>query len=673
MASEQGYGVRTAPSAGPGPVLADPRDFGAQLGQALDQFGQVKHQGEVRAYQIERQQTAASEQATFASNFAKFRQSMDGVVQQTRGNAAPGAAGHPDAIKTVYETGRDALLASITEDRVRQQAAAQFDEYGASLQSRESLWAEGKRVAKLVTDTGDLIDTGANRIRTSVHDQGAYADELKFGQDAIAAMQGIDDDTKAKLQRQMQQSYTASFVQGLFDKGQAKTARGLLESGAFDHALEPAQKEALMNGADVEVRRIDAQQQQENAAALAGAKEKAATLQAKAGNVPLSEAEIAQAAALRDQFKAIGDTSTAEQLQDTIASNVFAREFEGQLPIQMQQRLSQIRGKANLTDEEKRLAAWLPGQISARSEMFRADSKSFFMQYGTPSQVPPPFDITDPGSVAATVQWARARKRETGADVALLTREQAEQLAGQARKGGQQRMEVLGLMDRIPDQERDAVAQQLMPGDAGFRQEAQLHPEARTFVFEGRDVLKANPRFMTPDKETGQVAAGLLGIMGREMKLALSEVGEAEKTAMLRSSGEWLAGWLSKHGRDVNSLTPWDIRQAATFALGGGFERGTRQKGGIVHARDGQPFVLPDTMSDLDFYHNVERDRAAKAAKGAGPSMSLQNAHPVWMGRDATGDHYRWETTPPPGAGSGPRTVVDVKGDMYVTTVRAGR
>lgn len=671
MASERGYDVRTSPSAGPGPVLSDPRDFGAQVGAALEQFGQAKHSADVRAYQIERQQNAASEAAAWGSSSAQYRQSVDGQIDQLRKTAKPGGAGHVDAVKAVYEAGRDSLLTGITEDRVRQQAAAQFDENMAATLARENLWASGQQAAKQVVDAATANNISTNRIRTNPTN-GVFAEELQTRLDQLALLP-VEPDVRAKLALQYQAQAYDSYVRGLVDQGQFELAKGLLGTADLGAVLTPDQRGNLLNDIAVEDRRAKARQEQERAAAIAGAKEEAATLTGKAGNVPLSEAEIGQAAKLRDQFRAIGDTSTAEQLQNVIADNVFAREFEGQLPTQMQNRLSDIKRKANLTDEEQRLAAWLPSQIRARSEMFRADSKSFFMQYGTPSQVPPPFDITDPASVKATVQWARKMKAVAGTDVQLLTREQADQLAEQARKGPQQRLEVLGLMDRIPDVERDGVAQQVLPNDAGFRQEAQLHPEARTFVFEGRDVLKANTRFMTPDKDSGQAAAGLLGILGRELKVALAEIPEADKTAILRSSGEWLAGWLSKHGRDVNSLTPWDIKQAATFALGGGFERGTRQKGGISHARDGQPFVLPDTMSDLDFFHNVERDRAAKAAKGIGPSMSLQNAHPVWMGRDAEGDYYRWETIPPPGANSGPRAVLDGKGDMYVSTVRAGR
>ena len=673
MASERGYDVRTAPSAGPGPVLADPRDYGAQLGQALDQFGQAKHGAEIRAYQIERQQKAASEASAWGSASAQYRTNVDQQIAALRQTSKPGGEGHIEAVKAVYQAGRDSLLAGITEDRVRQQAAAQFDENMAATISRESLWAAGQDAARKVVDNATADNLSTNRIRTNPTN-GVFAEELKTRLDQIASLP-VEPDVRDKLATAYQQQAHDSFIRGLVDQGQFDTARGLLKTDEYAGVLTPAQRGNLQNDIDVEDRRAKGMQQQEQAAAIAGAREQAATLREKAGHVPLSDAEVAQAAALREQFKAIGDTSSAEQLQNVVADNMFARQYEGQLPIQMQNRLSELKGKASLSDSEQREAAWLPAQIKARAEMFRADSKSFFIQYGGPNQVPPPFDITDPGSVKATVDWKRKMTAATGADVQLLTREQAEQLAGEARKGGQQRMQMLGLLDRFPDAERDRVAQQMLPGDAGFRQEAQIHPEARAFVFEGRDVLKGDRRFLTPDKDRigADTAAALMRTSHNELQVALAGIPAVVRTAIDSSSGEWLAGWLSKHGRDVNSVTPWDIKQAATYALGGGFQEGTRQKGGIAHARDGQPFVLPDTMSDFDFWHNVERDRAAKASKGLGPAMMLQNAHPVWIGRTANGDQYRWETIPPPGANSGPRIVLDANHDHYITTVRAGQ
>jgi hypothetical protein len=663
MASERGYDVRTAPSAGPGPVLSDPRDFGAQVGAALEQFGQAKHSADVRAYQIERQQNAASEQASFASNFAKYRQSMDGVVLQTRGNAAPGAAGHPDSIKTVYEAGRDALLSGITEDRLRQQASAQFDEYGASLLSRESVWAEGKRVAKLVTDTGDLIDTGANRIR-SARDQAAYADELRHGQDAIAAMQGIDDDTKAKLQRQMQQSYSVSFVQGLFDSGQAKTAKGLIESGAFNDVLEPKQIEALTNGADVEMRRDQALIEHQQAQQKAALNEAIAT--AKVAMDAGQYVEPATLSTLRDQAAALGDTSTAQDLDNRIAENGFAKIYQGAPPNQIEARRAALAGKGNTTPAEQRELAWLQSKGDALISQANDDTVGYAMKYG---RGPAAIDWNDPATVQARVSWSRTEAEATGRPVAVLSRVEAEQLHETMAAGQKGRLQVLQQLDALPPVERMTAARQVAPQDVSFQHEAQIAPAFRATVYNGRERLVADRAFLNPDKKTaeGLNAQQLLGIAGSELDFALKAVSPADAAAVKDIAGSYLAGVLSAKARSVNSLTPTDIREAATVALGGK-PLGRGQLGGIGHWAGGEAFIVPDGFTQDGFAMAAWRDKSAKAAKGMGPinpdgtPFDLNNAYPVYVG----GGSYRWETR------SG--TIVKRKdGRPYLSEVAAGK
>jgi hypothetical protein len=65
-----------------------------------------------------------------------------------------------------------------------------------------------------------------------------------------------------------------------------------------------------------------------------------------------------------------------------------------------------------------------------------------------------------------------------------------------------------------------------------------------------------------------------------------------------------------------------------------------RQIGGIGHWTDDRVFVLPDSMSELDFVNTITRDQTFKTQAGAGPTMNLRNAFPVWIG----GSQYRWET-----------------------------
>lgn len=173
-------------------------------------------------------------------------------------------------------------------------------------------------------------------------------------------------------------------------------------------------------------------------------------------------------------------------------------------------------------------------------------------------------------------------------------------------------------------------------------------------------MLEADKKFLTPDKEKAPNAVQLIGVANHEMDMALRAVPADNRNAIKQTSGQWLAGWLAEHGRSVDTLTPSDIRLASQAALGGRFVGG-RQIGGIAHARNDTPFVLPDTMSELDFWHSVDRDAGARKPDEQ-PAFSLRLAAPVWIG----GGHYRWETA----AG---RIVTDKSGRDYISAVVPGR
>lgn len=398
-----------------------------------------------------------------------------------------------------------------------------------------------------------------------------------------------------------------------------------LDTGAFDGKLP-----------DGAIPRLKQMIEASRGAVLATAKEQVQTWEQRAADgLTLSEGDIAQAAAARDRFRAGGDTSTAEKLQGLIADNVFAKQYEGILPTRLQNDLATLAGKADQNEADLRQIAWLRKQIGPRSEAFRADPKGFFTKYGSAASLPPPLNLDDQASVDATARWARARTLETGIPISPIDANEAFMLKEQARQGVQGRGAVLAKLDRFPDDVRAAAADKIMPNDAMFQQEAQMRPDARGFVYNGRKVLEADKKFLTPDKEKAPNAVQLIGVANHEMDMALRAVPADNRNAIKQTSGQWLAGWLAEHGRSVDTLTPSDIRLASQAALGGRFVGG-RQIGGIAHARNDTPFVLPDTMSELDFWHSVDRDAGARKPDEQ-PAFSLRLAAPVWIG----GGHYR--------------------------------
>lgn len=665
MAVERGYQAQVGVRAQDVAVQTSPDAYGAQLGGAVGELAQTVHRGDIQAYQIERKARADSEATSFARNFAEWRANMDGIIREQRSGAAPGGAGHAQAVRDAYEKGRETLLAGITEDSVRNSAATQFSTFGASLLEREGTWAEGKRVAKVVDDTQVLSDIGANRVR-QMSDQGAYQEEVKLGYAFVDSLQ-VDDDTKAKLRRELvDQKYAIAYINGLNDKDPVM-ARGMLDSGAFNEILEPVQLEQLRNGADIEIRRAAAAADQEVSMQKAALGEQIQTF--KQMDQDGIEIPADKLAALRDAAAANGDTSTAVELDGMIANNAFAKAYRGATPVQRERRLAELAGKTKPNANEQRELNWLRQHSGPLDSEFNNDPVGYAAKFATGSSVPPPIDVADPATVQARLEWRRQYSQATGRPVPVFSDNELLPLREQVQSGARGRLGVLQALDAIPPAERAVAAGQIVPGDAGFKHEALIQPFARATVFAGREKLAADRAFLTPDKKTreGLRAQQLLNIGGSEIDFALRAMDPREAASVKEMSGQWLAGWLSAKGRDANSITPGDIRNAATAAFGGYSKNGSWM-GGIGHWAGGQPYVVPDGFNHPGFQNYVTRQRTADDKAGNGPAnpdgtpFNLNNAYPVFIGNG----QYRWETP-------GGSTVTTKSGKVYVSRVGAGR
>lgn len=646
-------------------VQTSPDAYGAQLGGAVSELGQTLHRSDIQAYQIERQARADTEATNFARNFAEYRANMDGIIRQQRSGAAAGGAGHTDAVRDAYDKGRDALLSGITEDRVRNSATAQFASFGTSVLEREGTWQEGKRVAKVIDDTQTLSDIGANRVR-QMSDQGAYQDEVKAGYAFVDSL-GVDDDTKVKLKRELvDQKYAIAYLNGLNDKDPV-LARGMMDAGAFNDILEPQQLEQLRGGADIEIRRSAAAAEHEAAMQKAALTDQIQTFKELDGQG--IEIPQDQLTAARDAAAASGDMSTAVQLDGMMANNVFAKVYRGQTPIQRERRMGELSGKAKPNAAEQRELDWLRTHTGALDSEFNTDPVGYAAKNGQGSSVPPPIDPADPASIAARLQWRAQYSKATGRPVPIFSDNELVPLREQVQSGARGRSDVLRTLDAIPSAERAVAAAQILPNDTGFRHEALIQPFARATVYAGREKMAADRTFLSPDKKSpqGQRAQALLNIAGNEIDLALRAMDPREAGAVKEIAGQWLAGWLSAKGRDVNSITPGDIRNSALAALGG-FTKNGQTSGGIGHWAGGQVYVVPDGFNQPGFQNYVTRQRAADDGKGAGPvnpdgtPFNLGNAYPVLIGNGM----YRWET-------SGGSVVTTKTGQAYVSRVGAGR
>lgn len=661
MAAETGYQAQVAPSAGPGPVLTSAAARGAGVAQALEGAGDMVHASQLRAYQVQREQDRQAQSADFYHRLATIQTSNDALVDQLRSSAQPGGVGHVEQVRAALDKQAQDLFGGITEQAVMTAAREQWDSYSNGVVRSAQDWAEGQRIGKTIGDNLTAGNVIVGRVRTSADPQAfAQATDLLHG---MAARMQVPPDVRDKFLRQGMQDLALADLANKRDRDPV-TAQQALDSGVYDDVLAPHVREQVESENRVALARADAMQRQQQAAGLAQAREVVATAKAQIANgSTIDAAALAQATQM---LRAAGDTSTAESAMGVLAQDQFARQYQGQTPLQMSNRLAVLQAKADRSQSENLELKYLQDAAPGRAQAFREDSAGYYARFGKGNLVPPPLNLLDPASAQARVAWQQRVSAAAGQQVNVLTKDEAWTLQQQAQQNVQGRVAVLSQLDAMPDWARGAAARQIMPGDAGFRQEALLRPDVRATVYNGREQLRANSQFLHTDHKTaaGRNAAMLLNVIGGQFDTALRAIPADDRAAIRQSATDWLVGYLSSHGRSINTLTPADIRVASSFALGGTFVNG-QQIGGLTQWHGGNVYVLPDNMSENDFLINVSRDRMAKEKAGAGPTIELQLAHPVLINGTARGAQYRWETA----AG---RIVKDAKGRDYISTVEPG-
>ncbi|SFR86412.1 hypothetical protein [Sphingomonas jatrophae] len=617
MAVERGYERQVAPGGTAGLPSAGADAFGAGIGQAVAELGGTLHEAEVRAFRVERQQRADAEAADFGARFAAARAEADRASIDARANAAPGGAGHAQAMAKWWEDRRAKLLDGITEDRVRNSATEQLAEFGSRFDAAEYQWESGTRIKKVAEDQQRASDFGANRARLA-HDPKSYGEELSLGRQAIEAMTGVPADVREKLVRYHDQTVTIGYLNGLNDTNPAG-AVAMLDSGVFGDILSPEQIEQARNGAQVEVRRAEAATQARDAVAKGQARETLALLKARldAGE-EVPDGELVAGAGLAT---ALGDASGAYQLAVERQRAGVNRETQAWTPADFERETARLRGLGDRRSpaDDVRLK-----QIEAiapkRTGEFNADPGKWAAGAGAP---PPSLEA---GPQART-SWARAIEGATGeAFVPRLTPAEAAPLAEQIRTGTPaQRYEALQAV-RQWGGDVPAVVRQVAGGDRTFELASRLatsgDPATARDALLGVDVpdgqLFKTPSPDDPDKlvdlNTAAVASGFLS--GALRRLGGNYIGGLQAAARNIYKAR-----MARNARVVGD--PTSYRTALNAALGGVVVNGERRGG--MGVWNGAHVVLPSMMSQAEFERKMARasgEAIVAAAGGIAPAWS---------------------------------------------------
>lgn len=495
MVQERGYERQlgtSAPVALPG---ASPGAFGAGIGEQVAQIGAEAHQQQLRAYQIDRQQRADSEAAAFNATFAKLREEADKAAVDARNNAAPGGAGHAQAMQQWYAQRAQGLTDGITDDRVRRSAQMQLEEFGGRLTAAEYQWQEGRRVGKIVTDQVDVKAIATNRAYR-MSDPKAFAEEMSLGRQGIEALEGVPADVRAQLIRDYEESVSVGFFNGMIDRDPASVKR-VLDTGAFDTILSPQQMERLRNGADIQVRRNDAAAKAEAAHQLTLTREALATERARldtGAGKPQDWADLAT------RYDAIGDTSAAVTARAKGVGAAAAIAYRGDTLPQMDARIAELTAKKTSAGLSEAEAATLTGLTDLRGQVqgMLGQPGGALLAYQFASGRPiVPLDVNDPASMRARGAQAKAAAQQYGrASAEPITASELPTFRDLAQGGAQQRLAALQTIQAFGDPQviRAAAGQIAGENDGTFRIASQLPLSVAREVLRGEDTLKTAPK-----------------------------------------------------------------------------------------------------------------------------------------------------------------------------------
>lgn len=169
-------------------------------------------------------------------------------------NAAPGAYGFTGQITEEYDAYVDDLLAKAPSDGARRYIELRLTDFKADLVGDAMRFEAGARLAKRIDDTRGAINTNRNIVST---DPTQF--EAVLG-DQVASITALDipDAKKQMLLEEAQRGLAFSAVQGSIAKAPATTLAEL-QAGDWDHLLDADNKAQLINQAEADVRRLEAE------------------------------------------------------------------------------------------------------------------------------------------------------------------------------------------------------------------------------------------------------------------------------------------------------------------------------------------------------------------------------------------------------------------------------
>lgn len=620
--------------------------FGAGVGRELERAGDMFHAEAIEDARIERDLRDNAEWAEFQTGFAKSREEFDLLAADSRQSDDPG---HARTLAESWKQREQELLGRLTSDRLKQRAGASMAEWGGSYRTREAIWEQTRQAEISVDRYGESLRAAEGRVRR-LETPEDYAAESKIQMDAIGGL-AVSDELREQLIEETEQRLAIAYIRGTTDRDPA-LAKGLLSSNAFDGILTGDQVEALMNGAEVEVRRAEAEAARAQRDQVAAIREQIEYFEERHGNGFFDQDPEAFDEAIA-AAKAIGDPVLVEQLTELQAQEAFGRIWGPQNANALQRagRIGELAGKDKLTDPEVRELAFLQRHAESWANEERNDPVGQAARRGGEAP-PPPLDFGDPATMQARGRWAQAR------GLPPLRQDEARALGEIFDSGAQGREQVLGLFAQFQPAQAMAAAKMMDPEDRTLPVIATLNTRQRTTALRGREILADNRKFL--EERLGGNALDVesqLALGQEQLNQALQAVPYDERTAIVLTAQELMAGTMERTGGDWQEET---FLQAINYVLGAR-GRGDEQRGGLSRW-GGRAFILPDGVTKRAFVNATvagARDSEDPPVNPDGSLARLSGAYPVAIGPGL----YEFHT------GTG-RPLMRRSGEIYRVNVR---
>jgi hypothetical protein len=595
------------PAATPLPMRS-PSSFGADVGAGLEQLGGQLQQDQVRAKTLgaKRQYEVDASAAGVAAANATLGASED--IDRIREEAAPGAAGHVEAVTKAVDDRFGEVLSSIQNPALRSQFAEDLARTRARLIGDESGWAAGQKVAYQVTNVKETSQTLGNAVLQRP-DDGTFNDSLRMLATTIGN-QGLSADKSEQLFRDQAQSVAEARAKGLIlgDPAQGSGPEKALDWLGGDQAATylPADKRAeLISEAETALRVQAADQRRQTALTTEQwrAAVTAATTDVSRG-VLLPDDQL-QGLIQRGQSLQASDPTgqvrnTLDQLQYDEGKLKLSRVTDKWTSAEWDHAINPLaakvaQGKAS-EDEQRTLKIYQELRPAKQAQIANdPDSKS-----SATGIVPPQVDLTapDPGTVQARKSWAEGFARTYRlVEPPYLNKDQLADYRQRVGQGPVAQFEAAQEIKATWGDAAPSIVRQIGGAAApDMKIMLGLNPAIAQRFSRGQDALDKKAVELDDN-----VARQVFGTYARGLPSDL-------QTAVFDAARKIAAGWMLEKGfTKAPANFPQVFQAALQYAAGrGGDVNDFNSPGGLAEL-NGRYAWLPADMSSNDFLRRVAR------------------------------------------------------------------